>query len=58
MDVRSPVQVQQWIAQPPSWLKIQPVSLSPDTALEILDWGEQSAILLVEQLRVCLLIKS
>lgn len=55
VDARSPVQVQQWISQPPDWLKVQPVSLSPDTALEILDWGEQSAILLVEQLGADLL---
>ncbi|MGI0487579.1 DUF3368 domain-containing protein [Pantanalinema rosaneae CENA516] len=56
-DVRSPSQVQQWIAQPPAWLKIQSVYLQPDAELEVLDWGEQSAILLVEQLGAdCLIV--
>lgn len=55
-DGRSPDQVQQWIAQPPSWLNIQFVNLQPDSALETLDVGEQSAILLIEQLGADLLI--
>lgn len=55
-DERSPDQVQQWIAQPPDWLTIQSVSLQPDGALEVLDLGEQAAILLVEQLGADLLI--
>ena len=53
---RSPDQVQQWIAQTPDWLKIQSVSLQPDAELETLDVGEQSAILLIEQLKADLLI--
>ena len=55
-DERSPDQVQQWIAQTPDWLKIQSVSLQPDAELETLDVGEQSAILLIEQLKADLLI--
>lgn len=55
-NVRSPASVQQWIAQPPDWLKIQSVRLQPDAELEVLDLGEQSAILLVEQLGTDLLV--
>ena len=55
-DERSPDQVQQWIAQTPDWLKIQSVSLQPDAELETLDVGDQSAILLIEQLEADLLI--
>jgi predicted nucleic acid-binding protein len=47
--------VQQWIAKPPEWLEIQPVSLQPDSELDVLDLGEQSAILLVEGLGADLL---
>lgn len=55
-DARSPEQVRQWIAQPPEWLEIQPASSQPDTKLAALDLGEQSAILLVEQLGADLLV--
>lgn len=54
-DGRSPYQVQQWMAQLPDWLKVQPVSLQADEELESLDLGEQSAILLVEELGADLL---
>ncbi len=54
-DGRSPTQAQQWIAQPPDWLTIQSVSLPLDADLQVLDLGEQSAILLVEQLGADLL---
>jgi predicted nucleic acid-binding protein len=54
-DERSPARIQQWIAQPPDWLEIQPISIPPDSELDILDLGEQSAILLVESLGADLL---
>lgn len=54
-DARSPAQVQQWIAQAPGWLITQSVNLQPEAELAVLDMGEQSAILLVEQLGADLL---
>lgn len=45
-----------WISQPPNWLQIQPIELSPDAQLGRLDPGEQAAILLAEQLKADLLI--
>lgn len=55
-DLRSPTSVQQWIAEPPDWLDVQSVDLVSDAELEDLDVGEQSAILLVEQLGADLLV--
>ena len=48
--VESPTVVQNWIMQPPEWLRIQTVDVSSDAALERLDPGEREAILLAEQL--------
>jgi predicted nucleic acid-binding protein len=52
----SPLVVKHWIAQPPDWLKIEPI----ETPLEIesikLDPGEQAAIVLAEQLQADLIV--
>jgi predicted nucleic acid-binding protein len=53
---RSPNAVQEWIAQPPEWLEIQPVTVDVDAELQNLDPGEQAAILLVEQLEANMLV--
>lgn len=51
-----PVQLQNWIAQPPAWLEIQSVANEPDAELERLYPGEQEAIVLAEQLGADLLV--
>ncbi len=48
----SPLVLQNWIAQPPDWLKIRSVTTQPDTELEQIDIGEREAILLAEQLGI------
>jgi predicted nucleic acid-binding protein len=45
LDPGAPLALQQWIACPPSWLKIQAVSVIADD-LSTLDPGEQAAITL------------
>lgn len=52
----SPVIVKRWIAQPPTWLQIQPTELPQSIDLEKLDPGERDAILLAEQLKANLVI--
>ncbi|BAU12239.1 hypothetical protein LEP3755_27680 [Leptolyngbya sp. NIES-3755] len=52
----TPLTVQQWISQPPSWLTIQALSYPPDPALSRLDPGEQDAIALAEELNARLLL--
>ena len=51
-----PIQLQNWIAQPPAWLDIQSVVNEPDTNLERLYPDEREAILLAEQLDANLLV--
>jgi predicted nucleic acid-binding protein len=48
-DERSPAVVQAWISQPPKWLVIQTVDVPSQSALDNLDLGERSAIVLAEQ---------
>jgi predicted nucleic acid-binding protein len=48
---RAPSEIQQWIAQPPSWLVIDSTVLRPDAALDRLHAGERAAILLAEHLQ-------
>jgi predicted nucleic acid-binding protein len=53
---KSPTVVQNWIAQPPSWLEVQAIANLPDLMLDELDLGEQEAILLAEELRADLIL--
>ena len=55
-DPETPALVRDWIAQPPTWLKIQPVELPQDIASVALDPGEKEAIALAEQLSADLTI--
>lgn len=52
----APQQLQQWIADPPQWLSIQPASEGDFIPLQRLDSGEQAAILLAQLLQADLLI--
>lgn len=55
LDPDAPPILQEWIANPPSWLTIQPVPVL-DTTLHGLDPGEQAAITLTQTLSADLLI--
>jgi predicted nucleic acid-binding protein len=55
-DTSAPSPVQTWIATPPDWLKIQPVSQPSDAILDLLDPGERAAILLAQELNADLLL--
>jgi predicted nucleic acid-binding protein len=55
LDPLAPSVLQQWITNPPSWLKVQTVS-GVDTTLNALDPGEQAAITLAQTLTADLLI--
>jgi predicted nucleic acid-binding protein len=55
LDPDAPPVLQQWIANPPSWLNVQTVSII-DTTLSILDPGEQAAITQAQTLPADLLI--
>ncbi|MBD2499816.1 DUF3368 domain-containing protein [Anabaena azotica] len=55
-DKFAPPPVQAWIRNPPSWLKIQPVSQTADAIANLLDPGETEAILLAQELNADLLI--
>lgn len=59
----APLELQNWLASPPNWLEIHPVSDSASSAptnvrtlLQRLDPGEQAAILLAQSLNADLLI--
>ncbi|MGB7442513.1 MAG: DUF3368 domain-containing protein [Coleofasciculaceae cyanobacterium] len=55
-DASAPSPVQIWIATPPNWLKIQPVSQPSDAILDLLDPGERAAIILAQELKADLLL--
>ncbi len=55
-DLKSPVLVQDWINHPPAWLVVKTIEQSSDSTLDVLDRGEQAAILLAEQHRASLII--
>ena len=55
-DASAPSPVQTWIATPPDWLKIQPVSQPSDAILALLDPGERAAILLAQELNADLIL--
>jgi predicted nucleic acid-binding protein len=52
----SPSLVQKWIDNPPKWLVVQQVNVPRDMNLDVLDKGEQTAIILAEELEADLLI--
>ncbi len=53
---KTPAPVTHWVAHPPSWLDVRPVSVPNDPALMELDAGEREAIALAEMLRAAALI--
>lgn len=55
LDPDAPIPLQQWIANPPSWLTVRSVS-KVDPTLNTLDPGEQTAITLAQTLSADLLI--
>jgi len=55
LDPDAPLILQQWIANPPSWLTVQSVP-EVDPTLNTLDPGEQAAITLAQTLSADLLI--
>lgn len=55
-DKAAPLPVQTWIATPPDWLKIRPVSQPTDAIVDLLDPGERAAILLAQELNADLLL--
>lgn len=55
-DTGAPKAVQQWLASPPPWLKIMPVSSTFDPTLSRLHRGEQEVILLGEEIFADLLL--
>jgi len=55
LDPSAPAILQQWIANPPSWLMIQTAGAIDET-LNVLDRGEQAAITLAQTLPADLLI--
>lgn len=55
-DPGAPLILQNWIAEPPSWLEIHPAPNNAPPTLQRLDPGEQAAILLAQFLNANLLI--
>ncbi len=55
-DPGAPIQLQQWIANAPEWLIVQPVISTPDATLSNLNPGEQAAITLAQECLADLLI--
>ena len=53
---KSPSLILDWIEELPQWLRVQAVARSSTINLDILDPGEQEAILLAEQQRAVLII--
>ncbi len=54
--LNAPLQVRDWIAQPPSWLIVRSEMLPADPALSYLDPGESQAIVLATSLPAALLL--
>ncbi len=55
-DPGAPVELQQWIANPPEWLRVQPVTSTPNVILHNLNPGEQAAITFAQECQADLLI--
>lgn len=52
----APASVREWLAHPPDWLDIKQANHPVDSALAMLEQGEQEAILLAQELRADLLL--
>jgi len=50
-DPETPSPVRAWLANAPSWLKVQTPRSRPDPELDYLDEGEREAIALAEELK-------
>lgn len=55
-DSRSPKIVQDWINNAPEWLSVETLNIPMNNDLEVLDAGEQAAIILAEQQDASLII--
>jgi predicted nucleic acid-binding protein len=55
-DASAPSPVQTWMATPPDWLNVQPVSQPSDALVDLLDPGERAAILLAQELKADLIL--
>ena len=56
LDPGAPVELQQWMTNPPEWLRVQPVTRTPDASLSKLNSGERAAIALAQECLADLLI--
>lgn len=56
LDPGAPIELQQWISNPPEWLRVQQVTRIPDASLSKLNPGEQAAIALAQESLADLLI--
>ncbi len=52
----APVQLKEWIADPPDWLEVHPTPEGDRAPLKRLDAGEQAAILLAQAMNASLII--
>jgi predicted nucleic acid-binding protein len=55
-DGDAPAQVRAWLSSPPAWLQISNMTYQRDPLLDLLDRGEQDAILLAESVKADRLI--
>ena len=55
-DSDAPAEVRAWLSAPPAWLRISNITHQLDPLLNLLDRGEQDAILLAESVRADRLI--
>src|SRR5207248_9682217 len=52
----TPETVRTWVANPPTWLEVRPVTTPADPSLALLEDGERDAIVLAEQVGADLLL--
>jgi predicted nucleic acid-binding protein len=55
-SANAPLELQQWIANSPTWLSVENVAIPSDDTLSRLDLGEQAAIALAQQINADFLI--
>ena len=55
-DKDAPAEVRAWLSVPPAWLRISNITYQSDPRLDLLDRGEQDAILLAESVKADRLI--
>ena len=53
---QAPEKVQDWLANSPDWLEVEPLETQPDLGLQELDLGEQEAITLADSLGADLIV--